>query len=173
MNDCFPEYCIRQVLSEYNLERGDDHIIGMIQNDLFPLIIMDLIKSCITSAVCAKHKIISDIDIENALKLSSFKTNVPPNKNHIIDHRHLAPIVNESIEVFIYTLDKNFIKLDFIPKFSASSLATFQRVCESCIRTFVSNLKPFYNNLVNRGSYQACITKIMGDMGIEGYVSYK
>ena len=173
MNNCFPEYCIRQLLSEYNFERGDDQIIGMIQNDLLPLIIMDILKSCITSAVCAKHKIITDYDIENALKISNFQTNVPPNKNHIIDNRHFAAVVNESINVFVHTLEKNAIQLDFVPKFSAASLATFQRVCESCIRTFVSNMKPFYSNLVNRGCFQTTITNVMGDMGIEGYVSYK
>ena len=172
MNGCFPEYCVKQVLSEYKYERGDEHVIRMMQNELLPQIVMELIKGCVTSAIISKRKIINDTDIDNALKTSLFSTTTALQKNHILDARYFPSFVSECLEVYILMLKKCGISIDTNPKFSGTSLSLFQKVCESCIRTFVSKLSPYHNNLVNIKSFQKSIHDITGDLGTDGYIAY-
>ena len=171
--NAFPEYCVKQVLSEYSLERGDEHIINMFQNELLPRILMELLKGCVSSAIVKKRKNINESDIENALMLSHFKATANVSKNRIIDSKYFADLVYVCMDCHKSTLQKNNIIVNDMPKFSTASLSTLQRVCESCIRTFVQKMRPYYQNFVNKTSFEIIMSSILGFISNDGYIAYK
>jgi histone H3/H4 len=171
MQNVFPEYCVKQVLAEHNLERGDEQIIYLLQNQLLPRVLLDIVKGATHSAIIGKRKNINDLDIEHSLMLARFKASATVSKNRILDSKLFQSAVNDVLQYHLNFLKKHNIEVKDAPKLSSSSIVTLQNVCESCIRTFVSKLTPFFQRYVNNNSFDMLMFDTLGFISNEGYIT--
>jgi len=162
----FPEYAVKQAFHEYDLDRGDEHIVTAMQTDLLTRILFNIIKGSLIHCVIKKRKYINEQDLEVGKSISLFQTqDAPKNAGHLLDSSVFYKVVNEHIELcknhiskYIddYTLEQQY-------KISAECLTKLQTFVESMIRGFVYKLSLSANGVVNYKLFENVMANTFGD----------
>jgi len=163
----FPEYAVKQAFHEFNLDRGDEHIVTAMQTDLLTRIILNITKSSLIHCIIKKRKYINDQDLEVGKSLSFFQSqDAPQDAGHLLDSSIFHNIVQEHIELCRshiskymedHTLEKQY-------KISAECLAKLQSYTESMIRGFVYKLSlSAGNGIVTYKLFESVMASTLGD----------
>ena len=134
----FPDFAVKQAFRELNIERDDDAIITMIQNELLTRCITMLLKTAIMHCVHAKRKYIAAADIEVALELCSIPRSAVLSKDtgYLLDMRQFGSMCTQHIDLIVDALVRFGVQVESV-KISADTLILFQESVEQLIRGFL------------------------------------
>ena len=163
----FPDYAVKQSFHEFDLDRGDEHIVTAMQTDLLTRILVNVLKGALIHCIVKKRKYINEQDLEVGRSLSIFQSqDAPENAGHLLDSSVFQSVVQEHIELCRNHISK-YIEdspLEQQYKISADCLVKLQNYVESMIRGFVYKLSlSSANNVVTYKLFENMMATTLGD----------
>lgn len=171
----FPEYAVKQVFNEFNVEREDELVISAMQSDLLSRCLVSLLKPALLHCIHNKRKFINEADLNIGKILNIFPYKDAP-VGSLIDAREFVCIVEDHIQLCVEHIRKSIPTLvvcDY--KMSQETMMILQLHVESCIRGFVYYVGGESGSATYR-SFETAMANILGDSSYcsfdQGYKSF-
>jgi hypothetical protein len=165
-SDVFPDYAVKQVFYEQNLERSDELVINGMQSQLLTRSLCSILKPSLLSCLHNKRIYINENDIEKGVILSLYPyIEGPANAGHVLESVEFIKFVYEHLQLLLTHIQKNSpleVKKEF--KLSQETLTRLQKYCEGIIRGFVQKMsQSCTNNTVSYRRFEQTMGEVMGD----------
>lgn len=177
--EAFPDHAVKQALREYNLERGDDHIVISLQNELLSRTLFSILKGAVIHAIKHNHRFIGERDLLFGRKMGLLEgRRGPSDAGMLLDSDAFALVVEDHIRMWSYLIEKfSSIEVEKL-RISSEALESLQMHTESVIRHFLYNMSlRCANKSVNVKHFDSYMMEFIGDPSysenLDGYSSYE
>lgn len=135
----FPDFAVKQLFHEYHVEREDDLVLALVQNDLLVRCINDVLKGALVSAMHSKHKYISQKDIAYGAQTSTLPFAEGHADGFLLDTRKFGNYCAEHVLMLTQMLSRSGVEtLDV--KLSSEMLLTLQECVEGFVRGLMAHV---------------------------------
>lgn len=171
----FPEMNVKHALTSADLERGDDHIVQLMQHELLPRVVMALLRGCVFTAMAHGRKAVVERDVAVAAQLSEFRSDAAVRSAGGVRlvAKHFPRLVAECTALLEAVARRQRLDAPF-PRLTERMMRALLERCADCVDHFVRRMRPSSAGVVNRRHFDAAMAAALRDPSylqhLDGYV---
>lgn len=162
-SEIFPLYAIKQALKELDIERDDDAILTIIQDEILPHCACILVKHSVVSSIHNKRKFLGANDIQYAMSTILLPKGeiLSENVGYLMDTKHFGKMAYSLMKIILSSFEKSGLEIEE-KKISYDCILTLQSATECLVRGVLLYYKQRKIKSYDYKLLYACMDELFG-----------